>query len=150
MDRVEITAEGVVVTSFSAAVFSVFGKQMSPATTYVSRLAWEEISGVTFQVSEIPEHGRWISLVVDVIWGEYFEVQDDAAGFAEAVREFCRLSGHPVPDPATTPHGIVTIWPGDEEADCVGPRPAPVSVSRPPGRRRRREPGRRPAGPRWR
>jgi hypothetical protein len=149
MDRVEVTGEVVVVTSTEEAAFSVFGTEVRPASTHVSSLPWADISGVTFQVSEIPGHRRWISLVVDVIWGEYYEVQAEADGFAEAVREFCRLSGRPVPDPAATPPGIVTIWPGDEDADCVS-RGTASAVSRPPGRGRRRGAGRRPSRPRWR
>ncbi|MDI6102770.1 hypothetical protein QLQ12_29535 [Actinoplanes sp. NEAU-A12] len=149
MDRVEITDEGVVVTRASEAEFSVFGTQTRPASTHVSSLPWEEIFRVTFQVSEIRGHWRWVSLVIDVVWGEYFEVHDDADGFAETVREFCRLSGLPVPDPATTPPGIVTIWPGPDD-DGVSPPPAPPSVFRRPGPGRRRKSGRRPSRPRWR
>jgi len=53
---------------------------------------------------------------VDVTWGEYFEVHEDAEGFVDAVRELCRLSRLPVPDAATLTTAGQTIWPGPETA----------------------------------
>jgi len=112
VQRIEVTEVGITVTSVSEPVISVFGKEMRPGHTSVSELPWDEIFRVYIEVIELPTDGeRWITLVVDLTWGEFLEVHDSAEGYAEAVRELCRLSGEPVPEPAVA----ATIWPGSDD-----------------------------------
>lgn len=52
-----------------------------------------------------------IELTVDLVYGEFTTVQDDAEGFAEAVAEFARRRGRPAPNlAALAPGGDVEIW----------------------------------------
>ncbi|GAA4935039.1 hypothetical protein [Actinoplanes utahensis] len=83
---------------------------MRPGYTHVSELPWDEISSVFIQVLEMPDGRHWSTLVVDLTWGEFYEIADDSEGYADVVRELCRLPGRPVPEPATE----AEIWPADE------------------------------------
>ncbi|BCB75226.1 hypothetical protein GCM10022251_34170 [Phytohabitans flavus] len=113
MQRIEVTGEGITVTLVTEPLVSMYGKEMRPGATSVYALPWDEISGVSLSVTELaPDGERWVDLTVDVTWGEYFEVHQDAEGFADAVREVCRLSGLPVPDTAVLTTAAQVIWPG--------------------------------------
>ncbi|MEV0896042.1 hypothetical protein [Actinoplanes sp. NPDC049802] len=112
MQRIEVTADEISVTTTEEAFVSVFGKVMRPASTYVSTVPWDEVYRVSFAVSRYyPDDCRHVTLTVDLIYGEYVEVASDAEGFPEAMREFCRLSGKPVPDLDTPGPCDVEIWP---------------------------------------
>ncbi|HTJ37851.1 MAG TPA: hypothetical protein VL738_31850 [Dactylosporangium sp.] len=117
MQRIEVTGEGITVTSVIEPLISMYGKEMRPGATSVSALAWDEIATVALSAIELPPDGeRRVELTVDVTWGEYFELHEDAEGFADAVRELCRRSGLPVPDAATLTTAGQVIWPGPEPA----------------------------------
>jgi len=117
MQRIEVTGEGITVTEVIEPLLSRFGKEMRPGATFVYALPWDEISGVSLSAIELAPTGeRWVDLTVDVSWGEYFEVHQDAEGFLEAVRALCRLSGFPVPGMATLTMAGQAIWPGPKTA----------------------------------
>jgi hypothetical protein len=113
VQRIEVTGDGVAVTYVTEPLVSAYGKEMRPGSTDLYELPWDELSGVSLAVTELPPDGeRWITLVIDVIWGAYLEVHEDAEGFADAVHELCRLSGLPVPEYAASTTDGITIWPG--------------------------------------
>lgn len=117
MQRIEVTGEGITVTEVTEPLLSIYGKEMRPSATFVYALPWDEVSGVSLSAIELPPNGeRWVDLTVDVTWGEYFEVHEDAEGFVDAVHELCRLSGLPVPDPATLTMAGQVIWPEPKTA----------------------------------
>ena len=117
MQRIEVIDEGITVTSVIEPLVSVYGKEMRPGATSVYPLTWDEISRVSLSAIELPPSGeRWVELTVDVTWGEYFEVHEAAEGFADAVRELCRLSALQVPDAADLTMTGQVIWPGPEAA----------------------------------
>jgi len=121
MQRIEVTGGGITVISVTEPLISMYGKEMRPGVTDVYPLPWDEISSISLSAVELPPDGdRRVTLAVDVTWGEYFEVHEDADGFTDAVRELCRLSGLSVPDmKAPTMSGQV-IWTGPEQP---GPTP---------------------------
>ncbi len=52
-----------------------------------------------------------VELTVDLVYGEFATVQEDAEGFAEAVADFSRRRGRPAPDlSALAPGADVEIW----------------------------------------
>ncbi|GIH13000.1 hypothetical protein [Rugosimonospora africana] len=113
MRRVEVTDEGITITSVIEPLVSMYGKEMRPGATSVYALTWDEISRVEVSAIELPPDGeRWVELTVDVTWGEYFEIHEDDEGFADALRELCRLSERPVPDAAALTMTGQVIWPG--------------------------------------
>ena len=115
MQRIEVTGEGVTVTSVTEPLVSMYGKEMRPGVTSVHALPWEEISGVSLAAIDLaPDGERWVQLTVDLTWGEFFEVNEDAEGFANAVRDLCGISGLPVPDVAALTTAGQVIWPGPE------------------------------------
>ena len=117
MQRIEVTGEGITVTLVTEPLISVYGKEMRPGVTAVYPLPWDEISGVWLSVIELPPDGdRWVTLTVDVTWGEYFEVHEGAEGFTDAVRELCRSSGLPAPDMTAPTMSAQVIWPGPEQS----------------------------------
>jgi hypothetical protein len=117
VQRIEVTGEGITVTLVTEPLVSVYGKEMRPGATSVYALPWDEISGASLSATElVPDGERWVGLTVDLTWGEYFEIHEDAEGFANTVRELCRLSGIPVPDTATMTTAGQVIWPGPERA----------------------------------
>jgi hypothetical protein len=117
VQRIEVTGEGITVTSVTEPLISMYGKEMRPGVTDVYPLPWDEISGVSLSAIELPpDDDRWVTLTVDVTWGEYFEVHEDAEGFTDAVRELCRLSGLPAPDMTAPTMSGQVIWPGPEQS----------------------------------
>ena len=117
MQRIEVTDEGITVTSVIEPLVSMYGKEMRPGVTSIYALAWGEISCVSISAIELPPGGeRWVEMAVDVTWGEYFEVHEDDEGFADALHELCRLSELPVPDMAALTVTGQVIWPGLEAA----------------------------------
>lgn len=117
MQRIEVTGEGITLTEVTEPLLSMYGNEMRPGATSVYALPWDEVSGVSLSAIELPPDGeRWVDLTVDLTWGEYLEVHEDAEGFVGAVRELCRLSGLPVPDAATLTMAGQVIWPGPERA----------------------------------
>jgi hypothetical protein len=90
---------------------------MRPGATHVFPLPWDEIYRVSLSAMELPPDGeRWVHLTVDHINGEYFELNEEAEGFTDAVRELCRLSGLQAPDTAALTMTGQVIWPGTEPA----------------------------------
>jgi len=111
MQRIEITSEGISVAIRIDPLVSVFGKEMRPGVTDVMTLPWDEIARVSLTTTELPrDDTRWVELQIDVVWGEYLTVHEDAQGFAPAVRELCQLSGQRVPDYSSSPAASVTVW----------------------------------------
>jgi hypothetical protein len=111
VQRIEVTDDGVTVTSCVEPLISMHGREMRPGATSSCELPWAEISHVSLSAIELPPNGeRWVDMTVDVIWGEYFEVHEDAEGFADALRELCRLSKLPVPDMSALPITGLVIW----------------------------------------
>lgn len=91
MQRIEVTASGITVTSVTEPLISMHGKEMRPGTTAVHELAWDEIADISLSVIELPPGAQqWTTLVIDLTWGEYIEVAEEAQGFAEAVQELSR------------------------------------------------------------
>ncbi|MEU4620416.1 hypothetical protein AB0G04_10630 [Actinoplanes sp. NPDC023801] len=107
MQSIEVTAAGITITSVTEPFVSVFGKVMSPHSTHVDEIPWDEIYQVHIEVLDLPDGERWVTLVVDLTWGEFVEVRGDADGVTAAIRELCRLSGVPVPAEYTE----AVIWP---------------------------------------
>ncbi|KUL24096.1 hypothetical protein [Actinoplanes awajinensis] len=108
MQQIEITHEGVSVTSRSDPLMSLFGTEMRPGVTDVVNLPWAEITRITLTRFDVPPgYPRSTSLEIDVAWGEYVTVHEDAEGFAAAVRELCRLSGRPITEDGP-------IWPAPD------------------------------------
>jgi hypothetical protein len=117
VQRIEVTGEGITVTLVTEPLVSMYGREMRPGATSVYALPWDEITSVSLSATEVaPDAERWVDLTVDVSWGEYFEVHEDAEGFADAIRELCRLSGFPVPEVAALTTAAQVIWPGPEPA----------------------------------
>jgi hypothetical protein len=115
VQRIEVTGEGITVTSVTEPLVSMYGKEMRPGATSVYPLPWDEISSVSLSAIELPPDGkRYVNLTVDLTWGEYFELDEEAEGFADAVRELCRMSGLQAPDTAALTSGEQLIWPGPE------------------------------------
>jgi hypothetical protein len=114
MQRIEITSDGISVTVRSDPLVSVFGREMRPGVTDVVMLPWDEIVRVSLVTTEVPpDSSRWVELEIDVVWGEYFTVHEDAEGFAHAVLGLCQLSGQLVPECASSSAAPVTIWPAN-------------------------------------
>jgi hypothetical protein len=108
MRSIEVTGDGMTITDVTGPHFSVFGKRMSPGSTGVSALPWDLIHRVSIEVLELsPDGERWVTLVVDLIYGEFIEIPVGANGFTETAETLCRLSGLPVP-PDGAPAGV---WP---------------------------------------
>jgi hypothetical protein len=117
VQRVEVTDEGITVTSVIEPLVSMYGKEMRPGATSIYALTWDEISRVSLSAIELPPDGeRWVEMTVDVTWGEYFEVHEHAEGFADALSELCRLSELPVPDTAALTVAGQVVWPGFKAA----------------------------------
>lgn len=113
MQRIEVSAGGITVTLVSDPLVSRYGRVMRPGATSVSELPWDEVAGVALSVVGLPPDGeRRVTLIVDLIYGEYLEVHEDAEGFTDAVRELCRHSGLPVPDLTTTAEAVIFTPPG--------------------------------------
>ena len=113
MQRIEVTAEGITVTYVTEPLISMYGKEMRPGATTVCALTWDEIYRVSLAAIELPPDGeRWVTLTVDVTWGEFFEVDVAAEGFVDTLRELCRLSALPVPDTAALTMAGQVVWPG--------------------------------------
>ncbi|WP_305783885.1 hypothetical protein [Symbioplanes lichenis] len=111
MQRIEVTRNGITVTSVTEPMLSAFGKEMRPATTAVDELAWEDILRVSLSAGEFaPADPRLALLTVDTTWGEFLEVTADAQGFTSALRELCARSGIAVPDLRTLTATGVEIW----------------------------------------
>lgn len=103
-------------TVVTEALVSVFGKEMRPGSTSVYALPWDEISAVSLSRTDLGSDGdRGVDLTVNLTYGEFVEVHEDAEGFADAVRQLCRLSGIPDPDPAALPRDEEPIWPGPRD-----------------------------------
>ncbi|MBG0566551.1 hypothetical protein [Actinoplanes aureus] len=112
MQRIDVTGEGITVTSVTEPLVSVFGTEMRPGSTNVFAVPWDEIADVSLSALSLePDGARWPALTVNVTYGEYFEVHEGAEGFAEAVGDLCRLSGIPAPDVAALPAAGMVIWP---------------------------------------
>jgi hypothetical protein len=109
VQRIEVTDDGITITTVTEPARSVFGKPMSRGSTSVDELTWDLIHRVHIDVLDglPPDGDRWITLVVDLTFGEFVEVPETADGFTEAIEALCRRSGLPVP-PAHTP---ADIWP---------------------------------------
>lgn len=90
MLRIEIGDDGITLTTVTEPRMSVFGKEMSPGGTDVVVLPWDEVSGACLQTLTIPDEEPWTYLVIDLTWGEFYEIQPDAVGFAEAVETLSR------------------------------------------------------------
>jgi hypothetical protein len=67
------------------------------------------------------DSASWLVLTVNATYGEYFEVHEDAEGFAAAVDDLCQMSGVPTPDVAALSAVGTVIWAG----------PAPVRPREP-------------------
>lgn len=120
MRRIEVTGEGITVTSVTEPMVSMYGKEMRPGHTSIDVWPWDEISGVSLSATEVVAYGqRWIGLTVDLTWGEYMDIPEDAEGFMDTVHELCRLSGIPVPDAAVITPAGQRIWPGSESEATV-------------------------------
>jgi len=112
-----VTGEGITVTLVTEPLVSMYGKEMRPGGTSVYGLPWDEISVVALAATElVPDGQRWTALIVDLTWGEYFEIHEDAEGFADAVAELCRSSGIAVPDAAALTAAGQVIWPATKLA----------------------------------
>jgi hypothetical protein len=117
VQRIAVTNEGITVISVTEPVVSMYGKEMRPGTTSVYVLPWDEISNVSLSATEFPPDGtRWVVLTVDLTWGEYFEVHEDAEGFTDTLHELCHLSGLSAPDTATLTMTGQVIWARPEPA----------------------------------
>jgi len=117
VQRIAVTDEGITVTSVTEPVVSMYGKEMRPGATSVWVLPWDEISSVSLSATEFPPDGeRWVALTVDLTWGEYVEVHEDAEGFTDTLHELCRLSGLSGPDTATLTVTGQVIWARPEPA----------------------------------
>ncbi|WP_238017276.1 hypothetical protein KZZ52_25455 [Dactylosporangium sp. AC04546] len=113
MQRIEVSAGGITVTLVTEPLVSMYGTVMRPGATSVSELPWDEVAGVALCAFELPPDGeRRVTLTVDLTFGEFFEVHEEAEGFTDAVRELCRRSGLPVPDLTTTAEAVIFTPPG--------------------------------------
>ncbi|GIF26382.1 hypothetical protein BJ973_005742 [Actinoplanes tereljensis] len=111
MQRIEVTGDGVTVTSETEPLVSVFGMEMRPGAASIDMLRWDEISSVSLSATELAPDGlRWISLTVDTTWGEYYEVHEGAEGFEDAVRHLCNSSGLPKSGVKNLATGRHLIW----------------------------------------
>lgn len=115
MQRIEVTDGGIAVTEVVEPLLSMYGKDMRPGGTFVQTLPWDEVASVLVWASDLGPDG-WVYLMVNLTWGEYVEVNLEAERLADNVRELCRLSGLPVPDPATLTEAGQVIWPGSKTA----------------------------------
>lgn len=116
MQRIDVTDEGITVTEVVEPLLSMYGKEMRPGGTFVDTLPWGEVGSVSVSAIDLgPDGGRWLYLTVDLTWGEYVEVNLDAEEFVDNVRGLCRLSGLPVPDPATLTMARQVIWSGSTQ-----------------------------------
>ncbi|MEU8660859.1 hypothetical protein [Actinoplanes philippinensis] len=112
MQRIEVGEDGVTLTHVTEPRYSVFGNLVSPGHTSVSELSWDEVSRIGLTtVHWDPAGPPQACLVIDLTYGEFFEITDDAEGFGAAVRELCRRHGAPVPDHRDLPAGGVDIRP---------------------------------------
>ncbi|MBU2664748.1 hypothetical protein KOI35_14690 [Actinoplanes bogorensis] len=112
--RIEVTGDGIIVTSVTEPLISVFGQVVRPGATDVVELPWVEISQISVSAIELPPDGlRWVSLTVDTTWGEYFELAEDAVGYAATVSELCRRSGLRLPDSSASTPAHQVIWTPD-------------------------------------
>ena len=110
MQRVCVTDTGVEVHHQEPPLVSMYGKQMRPARAWIAAAPWDEISAISIGVLSLPPDGeRRISLEIDLIWGEYLEVGQNAEGFAEAVARIAARAGAAPPDLSTL-DGVVTLW----------------------------------------
>jgi hypothetical protein len=111
VQRVVVTSGGIVVTSETEPLMSMHGKEMRPGSRIVDELPWSDISCVSLSAVELPPDGElWISMTVDLTWGEFFEVHEDAEGFAEAVAQLSLFSGIPTPHRASLTAAGIEIW----------------------------------------
>ena len=109
--RIEVTGAGIVVTSETEPLVSMFGKLMRPGSVDVVELSWEEISSVSVTAIEVPpDELRWVGLTVDTTWGDSCEVHEEAHGYVDAVRELCRRSGLVAPVISASPLDYQLIW----------------------------------------
>ncbi|GAA4975402.1 hypothetical protein [Actinoplanes utahensis] len=110
MQRIEVTEDGFTLTVVEEARYSVFGNEVYPRRTSVTEQPWDDIYRIRLtKVDWWPEEPPRICLEVDLTYGEYFEVTEDAEGFGEAVAEICRQVGVPVPDWTAVPDGGLEI-----------------------------------------
>ncbi|HEX6681466.1 MAG TPA: hypothetical protein VF062_01630 [Candidatus Limnocylindrales bacterium] len=100
MERVSVTDSGVEVHSRSS-------------VEWISLMPWPEIAEISLDVIELPPHGvRRLSLEIDLTYGEFVSVGQDAEGFAEAVAEIAARSGRPGPDLSTLDaEATLQLWP---------------------------------------
>ncbi|WP_433789028.1 hypothetical protein [Actinoplanes sp. CA-252034] len=112
MQRIEVGEDSFTLTRTTEPRFSVFGNEVSPAHTSVIEQSWDEVHriGLT-KVHWDPAGEPQACLVIDLTYGEFFEITDDAEGFDTAVRELCRQAGVPVPDYHDLPDEGVDILP---------------------------------------
>ena len=102
--RVEVGDAGITVTTTTEPFRSMYGREMRPGTTDVWDVPWDEITSVSISATEHPpDFTRELVLVVDLTWGEYLELHEDADGFDEALAALARRSGTPVPDRDAVP-----------------------------------------------
>lgn len=73
---------------------------------------WDELNSASLSRTVFAPAGvDHLELDIDVTWGEFVTVTDDADGFAEAVAEFARRSGRAAPDlTAIDPTGHIVLW----------------------------------------
>jgi hypothetical protein len=99
VQRIEVTEDVITLTTVTEPRFSVFGNEVQPGHTSVFHTPWEDVFRIGLMtVRWHPERDPQTCLVIDLTYGEFFEVTDDADGFDTAVRELCRQVGVPVPD----------------------------------------------------
>ncbi|BEL03949.1 hypothetical protein Q0Z83_021400 [Actinoplanes sichuanensis] len=112
MQRIEVGVDVITLTTVTEPWLSVFGNVVSPGSTSVVEQTWDEISRISLmKVHWDPERPPQACLVIDLSYGEFFEIADDAEGFAEAVRELSGQCGVPEPDWANLPEDGVDILP---------------------------------------
>lgn len=111
MQRIALTDDGITVTHVTADQLSAFGTVVRPGHTAVYDLPWNEVFVVSLTgTAWYPDRDVQVTLEIDVIWGETFEVRPDATGFTEALHELCRRSGTPVPALSLEDGQRVEVW----------------------------------------
>lgn len=116
MQRIEVTEDIITLTYVTEPRFSIFGNEVSPGQTTVHQPSWDDISRIgLMKVRWHPERPPQACLVIDLTWGEFFEITEDAEGFPEALRELCHQADVPVPDYRNLPDEGIDILQDEPE-----------------------------------
>jgi hypothetical protein len=109
--RISVSDTGITVTSVTEPLISMYGNEMRPGHTASYDLPWAEIARVSLSMLDVPEADlRWLSMDIDLTWGEFLTVDERAEGFSEAVTELARRSGLDSPDLAALDSNGFVLW----------------------------------------